>query len=327
MLDRVTGMQVFARVAALGSLSAAGRALGMSQTMATKHLAALESRLGTRLLHRTTRRLTLTEAGRRYLESVERILAELEEADAAASIETVEVRGTLRLNAPFSFGIREIAPLLPEFSRRHPDLTVDLGLNDRVVDLIEEGWDMVVRIGRMQSSTMVARRLAPSRVIVCAAPSYLERRGTPATIADLGRHDCLGYTLSQRVGAGRWAFGRDGRHVVEVKGSLKANNGDALVVAAVGGQGIVYMPSFLVGREIRAGLLVPLTLDEEPFVMDGVFAAYPADRRPPAKVRACIDHLARQFAPVPPWEREPANADAVAGQGPDHDRRVATRDP
>lgn len=304
MLDRVTGMQVFARVAGLGSLSAAGRALGMSQTMATKHLAALEARLGTKLLHRTTRRLTLTEAGRRYLESVERILAELEEADATASVETVEVRGTLRLNAPFSFGIREIAPLLPEFSRRHPDLVVDLGLNDRVVDLIEEGWDMVVRIGRMHSSTLVARKLAPSRLIVCAAPSYLERRGTPRTVADLAGHDCLGYTLSQTVGAGRWAFGRDARHVVEVKGSLAANNGDALVVAAVGGQGLVYMPSFLVAREIRAGLLVPLVLDEPTPDLSGVYAAYPSNRRPPAKVRALIDLLAERFAPVPPWDRD-----------------------
>ncbi|MBK5957364.1 LysR family transcriptional regulator [Rhodoplanes elegans] len=308
MLDRVTGMQVFARVAGLGSLSAAGRALGMSQTMATKHLAALEARLGTKLLHRTTRRLTLTEAGRRYLESVERILAELEEADATASAETVEVRGTLRLNAPFSFGIREIAPLLPEFSRRHPDLVVDLGLNDRVVDLIEEGWDMVVRIGRMQSSTLVARKLAPSRLMVCAAPSYLERRGTPRTIADLAGYDCLGYTLSQTVGAGRWAFGRDARHVVEVRGSLAANNGDALVVAAVGGQGLVYMPSFLVAREIRAGLLVPLVLDEPTPELSGVYAAYPSNRRPPAKVRAFIDLLAERFAPVPPWDRDAAPA-------------------
>lgn len=304
MLDRVTGMQVFARVAGLGSLSAAGRALGMSQTMATKHLAALEARLGTKLLHRTTRRLTLTEAGRRYLESVERILAELEEADATASVETIEVRGTLRLNAPFSFGIREIAPLLPEFARRHPNLVVDLGLNDRVVDLIEEGWDMVVRIGRMQSSTLVARKLAPSRLIVCAAPSYLARRGTPRTVADLAGHDCLGYTLSQTVGTGRWAFGRDARHVVEVKGSLAANNGDALVVAAVGGQGLVYMPSFLVAREIRAGLLVPLVLDEPTPDLSGVYAAYPSSRRPPAKVRALIDLLAERFAPVPPWDRD-----------------------
>ena len=136
MLDQVTGMQVFARVAALGSLSGAARALGMSQTMATKHVAALEEKLGVKLLHRTTRKITLTEAGRRYLESVERILAELAEAEATAAAERIEVTGTLRVNAPVSFGVRELAPLMAEFSRAHPALTVDMGLNDRVLSLV-----------------------------------------------------------------------------------------------------------------------------------------------------------------------------------------------
>ena len=144
MLDRVTGMQVFARAAGLGSLSGAARVLGMSQTMATKHVDALEHRLGVKLLHRTTRKLTLTEAGRRYLESAERIIADLEEADASAAAERVEVTGTLRINAPVSFGIREIAPILNEFCCKHPALTVDMGLNDRAVDLVEEGWDLAV---------------------------------------------------------------------------------------------------------------------------------------------------------------------------------------
>src|SRR5215470_20408243 len=194
MLDRVTGMQVFARVAALGSLSGAARALGMSQTMATKHIAAIEDRLGVRLLHRTARRMTLTEAGRRYLDAAERIIADLEEAEAAASVDRVEARGTLRVNVPVSFGIREIAPLLPEFARSHPLVTVDLGLNDRVVDLIEEGWDMAVRIGRVAESTMIVRKLAPCRTALCAAPAYLAERGTPRRVSDLKDHNCLGYT-------------------------------------------------------------------------------------------------------------------------------------
>ncbi len=303
MLDRVTGMQVYVRVAALGSLSGAARALGMSQTMATKHIAALEARLGTRLLHRTTRRLTLTEAGRNYLEAVERILGEIEEADATAFAETVEVRGTLRLNAPVSFGIREIAPLIPEFTRHHPHLVVDLGLNDRQVDLIEEGWDLVIRIGSMRDSSLVARRLAPCRTAVCASPAYLARRGTPRMVTDLGQHDCLGYTLSRSVGVERWFFGVDGGTSVPVKGPLKANNGDALVAAAIAGQGIIYQPTFLVSREIHVGALVPLPLDHAPIELDGVFAVYPSDRRPPAKVRAFIEFLAGQFAPVAPWDR------------------------
>jgi DNA-binding transcriptional LysR family regulator len=303
MLDRVTGMQVFSRVVALGSLSAAARALGMSQTMATKHLAALEDRLGVKLMHRTTRRLSLTETGRDYLESVERILADIDEADAEAGRERFDVRGTLRLNAPVSFGIRELAPILPDFSKRHPDLTIDLGLNDRQVDLIEEGWDLVVRIGSLADSSMVARRISSCRTVVCAAPAYLGRQGTPKTIADLAHHDCLGYTLSTTVGADRWTFGQKSKATVAVRGSLRANNGDALVAAAIAGQGITYQPTFLVAREIRAGLLVPVMLDHEPVELDGIFAVFPSARRPSAKVRAAVDFFVERLGPVPPWEK------------------------
>jgi DNA-binding transcriptional LysR family regulator len=206
MLDRITGMQVFARVAALGSLSGAARALGMSQTMATKHMAAMEAKLGVKLLHRSTRKITLTEAGRRYLESVERILAELAEAEAAAAAERVEVTGTLRVNAPVSFGVRELAPLMAAFSRAHPALTVDMGLNDRVVDLVEEGWDVAVRIGRLHDQTLIARKLARCRLRVAGAPAYLAERGTPRTMAELSSHNCLGYTLSSALGPQRWSL-------------------------------------------------------------------------------------------------------------------------
>jgi DNA-binding transcriptional LysR family regulator len=303
MLDRLTGMQVFASVASLGSLSAAARALRMSQTMATKHIAALEARLGIKLFYRTTRRLTLTEAGRAYLDAVERILGEVEEADAAAAAGAVEVSGTLRLNAPVSFGIREIAPLLPEFTSANPGLVIDLGLNDRHVDLIEEGWDLAIRIGDLRSSSLTARRLAPCRMILCAASSYLRERGTPRKLADLAHHNCLGYTLSRVAGPGQWIFGRDRKVNVPVSGNLVANNGDALVAAAVAGQGIVCQPTFLVAREIEAGLLVPIFLEEAPSNLDGIFAVYPANRRPPAKVRAVIDFLVARFGPTPSWDR------------------------
>jgi DNA-binding transcriptional LysR family regulator len=273
----------------------------MSQTMATKHLAGLETRLGVRLLHRTTRRLTLTEAGRRYLDAVERILSDLEEAEAAVAIDRIEVRGTLRLSAPVSFGIREVAPLLPALLAEHPGLTIDLGLNDRHVDLIEEGWDLAVRIGTMSDSSLIARKLADTRVLVCAAPSYLKAHGTPLRVADLKAHNCLGYTLSRTMAGGIWSFGRDGQHKVPVTGSFKANNGDALVAAAAAGMGVICQPDFLVNAEIRSGRLVALALDEEPTALAGVFAVHPASRRAPAKVRACIDFLAARFAPVPPW--------------------------
>ncbi len=296
MLDRLTGMQVFARVAALGSLSAAARALGMSQTMAAKHVAALETRLGVKLLHRTTRRLTLTEAGREYLDSAERILAEIDDTEASIAAGAAEVRGTLRLNAPLSFGIREIAPILPELALIYPALSVDLGLNDRQVDLVEEGWDLVVRIGDLRRSALTVRRLAACHTVVCAAPAYLDRHGTPKTVADLARHNCLGYTLSQTHGAESWQFGADRKTRVAIQGNLKANNGDALVLAAAGGQGIVYMPLFLVAREIEAGLLVPIELDHAPITVDGIFAVHAGGHRPPAKVRATIDFLAKHLA-------------------------------
>jgi DNA-binding transcriptional LysR family regulator len=296
-------MQVFSRVAATSSFSAAARALGMSQTMATKHVGAIEDRLGVKLLHRTTRRLTLTDAGRAYLEACDRILTEIEEADAEAAAERLEPRGRLRLNVPLSFGIREIAPALPEFCRRHPAVMVDLGLNDRQVDLIEEGWDLAIRIGVLKDSTLVARLLAPSRTVVCASPDYLQRHGTPRRIEDLKDHNCLGYTLSSFVGADRWHFGAKGAVAVPVAGNLRASNGDALREAALCGQGVIYQPTFLVGDDIREGRLVALPLDHAPIAMVKVYAVYPPNRHPPAKVRAFVDFLVERFSPAPGWDR------------------------
>src|SRR5688500_5574201 len=230
-------MQDISRAEARGSYSAAALPRGMSQTMATKHIAAIEGRLGVKLVHRTTRKLTLTEAGRRYLEAAERILAEIEEAEALASADRVNVQGTLRVNVPVSFGVREIAPLMPDFARVHPSVKVELGLNDRMVDLIEEGWDLAVRIGSLADSTMVVRKLAPCSTILCASPAYLASRGIPSTVAELVHHNCLGYTLSQMFGANRWTFGIDGGVSAPVSGNLRASNGDALVAAALAGQG------------------------------------------------------------------------------------------
>lgn len=304
MLDRIAGMEVFAKVAAIGSLSGAARALNMSPTMATKHMAALEDRLGVKLLHRTTRKITLNEAGRRYLESVERILLELSEADATAAAERMEVGGTLRVNVPVSFGVREIVPLLAELADLHPALSVDLGLSDRTVDLVEEGWDVAIRIGRIEDQSLIARRIARCRMLLAASPAYLAKRSPPASVSELGSHNCLGYTLSSSVGPDRWRFGLDGSIIVPVTGNLHANNGDALVAAALAGQGMIYQPTFLVGDEIRAGRLVSITLDEPLMELPGVFAIYASNRRPPAKVRAFIDFLAVKFAAAPRWDRD-----------------------
>ena len=304
MLDRLKGLEVFAKVAAAGSFSAAARALGMSQTMVTKHIAALEARLGAKLFHRTTRRLSITEAGRSYLESSERILAEIEAADAALAADRVEPRGLLRLNAPVSFGTRQIAPLLAEFTERHPLVTVELGLNDRLVDLAEEGWDLAIRIGNLSNSSLIARRIAPCRIAVCAAPAYLKAHGTPLTVSSLAGHNCLGYTLSQRTPIDRWVFGARADVSIQISGNLRANNGDALRAAALAGQGIIHQPTFIVADDLRAGTLVALTLDQPTVELGGIYAVFPPDRHPPARVRAFIDFIAARFAPEPPWDRD-----------------------
>ena len=311
MLDRFKGLEVFAKVAAAGSLSAAARDMGLSQTMVTKHIAALEARLGTKLFHRSTRRLSITEAGRNYLESAERILVELEAADGAVAADRFEPRGLLRLNAPVSFGARQIAPLLSEFGRRHPSLNVELGLNDRLVDLADEGWDLAVRIGLLSDSSLIARRIAPCRAVLAAAPAYVEAHGKPRAAADLARHNCLGYTLSRLTGAGHWTFGIDRDITFEVAGNLRANNGDALRAAAVAGQGIIYQPTFMVADDLRAGTLVALPLQEATVEFGGIYAVYLPERNPAAKVRVFIDFLVERFGPVPPWDR-----DLMAARGP-----------
>lgn len=303
MLDRLTGLEVFAKVAAAGSLSAAGRAMGMSQTMVTKHIAALEARLGAKLFHRTTRRLSITEAGRNYLEASERILAEIEAADASVAADRVEPRGLLRLNAPVAFGTRQVAPLLAEFTLRHPLVTVELGLSDRLIDLAEEGWDLAIRIGNLSNSSLIARRIAPCRVVVCAAPSYLNARGAPRTVSSLAEHNCLGYTLSQQTLVDRWVFGARAEVSVQVTGNLRANSGEALRAAAIAGQGVIYQPTFIVADDLRAGNLVVLKLDQPTVELGGIYAVYLPDRHPPAKVRAFIDFIVTRFAPHPPWDR------------------------
>ena len=303
MPDRLTGMQVFQKVAALGSFSAAARTLGMSQPMVTKHVAALERHLGARLFQRTTRRLTLTEAGTRYRASAERILAEIDEAEREVSATSTELTGTLRLNLPLAFGIREVVPALTDFAALYPALTIDIGLSDRLVDLVEEDWDLAIRIGRLSDSSLVARKLAPIRTMLCAAPAYLARHGAPRTAADLRDHNCLGYTLPTPASAERWTFGREGDVVVPVAGTFRANNGDALREAAVAGIGIIYQPLFILRDDLVAGRLVPLALDVPAFDFANVHAVHAASHHVPAKIRVFGDFLAGRWAGLPPWER------------------------
>ncbi|MDT0499824.1 MULTISPECIES: LysR family transcriptional regulator [unclassified Halomonas] len=297
MLDRFTGMRVFTQAATHGSLSAAGRALGMSPAMATKHVDALEARLGVKLLHRTTRRLTLTDAGRDYLEACQRILQELDETESEVAAQRIEVVGRLRMNVPLSFGTRFIAPLLPAFSRRYPQVEVELGLSDAQHDLMQEGWDLALRIGHLADSSLKARRLGDCTLRVCAAPDYLERHGTPRGVNELAGHNCLSYTLSPSQKDGTWRFGRKGDIQVPVHSNLRANNGDALLAAALRGQGVIYQPSFIVDDALARGELVALELDQPTLDPGGIHVLLPPDRRPPAKVRAMIDYLVEALLP------------------------------
>ena len=296
MLDRVTGMRIFIQAASLGSLSAAGRALDMSPAMATKHIDALESRLGVKLLHRSTRRLMLTDAGVDYLSASQRIIQELDEADADVMAQRVEAVGRLRINAPLSFGVRFIAPLLPAFSQRYPQVTVELGLSDAQQDLMQDGWDLVIRIGHLADSSLKARRLGDCPMRVCASPEYLARHGTPKRVAELSGHNCLSYTLSPHQGQGNWVFGRARDVLVPVKGDLAANNGDALLTAALAGQGVIYQPDFIVGDAVAQGTLIALELDHPMLDLGGIHILFRPDRRPPAKVRVMIDYLVGEFA-------------------------------
>ncbi|MCX4189619.1 LysR family transcriptional regulator [Methylophaga sp. OBS3] len=295
MLDRFTGMRVFAQAATLGSLSAAGRALSMSPAMATKYVDALEARLGIKLLHRTTRRLTLTDAGTQYLEACRRILQDLDEAESEVFAQRVEAVGRLRMNVPLSFGVRFIAPLLPAFSERYPHVEVELGLSDAKQDLVKDGWDLAIRIGHLADNTLKARRIGDCAVRVCASPAYLAKHGTPTTLADLANHNCLSYTLSPMQGHGFWCFGHDADIQVPVQGNFKANNGDALLAAAIGGLGIIYQPEFIINDALAKGLLVDLPLDKPTIDAGGLHVLSPPDRRPPAKVRAMIEYLVECF--------------------------------
>ncbi|MDH3231391.1 MAG: LysR family transcriptional regulator, partial [Alphaproteobacteria bacterium] len=253
-MDNFTGMAVFARVVEANSFTEAARRLGMSKAAVSKQVSKLEERLGARLLNRTTRRLSLTEVGAAFYERCARIVAEAEEAELAVTRLNATPRGTLRIDAPVNFGMQYLAPLLPPFMLQHPDLRVDMSFNDRFVDLVEEGCDLAVRIGQLPDSSLVARKLAETRSVICAAPSYWDRHGRPGDPSDLANHDCFAY--SYLATGSEWRLqGPGGEVAVRVSGSLAANNGDVLRQAAVAGLGVVAMPVFIVCDDLRKGRL------------------------------------------------------------------------
>jgi DNA-binding transcriptional LysR family regulator len=288
-MDRLTGMAVFAKTVEGGSFVAAGLALGMSAQMAGKHVAALEARVGTRLLQRSTRRHSLTEAGRVFYERCKAVLADAEAAEAAAAHLSDAPRGRLRISAPLTFGEYRLAPLITRYLAANPEVQVDLDLSDRYVDMIEEGYEMLVRIGQLGESALKARRLAPYRLIACAAPAYLERNGTPLVPEDLSEHECLGYTYWDRPPQNKWSFrSTAGEHAIPVHGRFQSNDSKGLYAAAVQGFGIVLGAELALQADIKAGRLVHLLADFEA-PSRPVHLLFAADRQLTPKLRLFID--------------------------------------
>lgn len=294
-MDRFSEIRAFVTVAEQGSFAAAADRLDLSRAMVTKLVSALEARLGVRLMHRTTRRLSLTEAGETYLAQGGALLAELEDLDALLSQGASKASGRLRVTAPVSFGMRFLGRAIAGFQRQHPQVEVELSLNDRKVDLVDEGFDLAIRVSNLDDSSLIARPLAKVRDRLCASPDYLLRHGVPQHPDELAQHDCLIYTLINQPHL--WEYqGPDGQPgKVRIKGSLRANNGDILTDAAVHGMGITRQPEFLLQQALESGQLQTI-LDDYRWSCLDVSAVYPVRRHVPGKVRVFVDYLVDFFA-------------------------------
>lgn len=300
-MDRFDELQTFVSVVDAGSFSRAAERTGMAKSAVSRRLSALESRLGARLLNRTTRSLSLTESGRSFYQRALRLIADLEEAEAVVSTQHAALRGTLRIAAPLSFGLLHLGPAIQAFARIHPAVRLYVDLNDRQVDLVEEGLDLAVRIARLQDSSLIARRLTRIREVVCASPGYFERHGEPRTAEELANHLTLRYTnLPDAPWRYRAPDGSEG--AVRVRSEIEANNGDFLRDCAIAGHGIIRQPTFIVYRAIEQGLLKPVLTDYTwPEV--NAYALYPSARHLSHRVRTFVDFLQSRFGEAPYWDR------------------------
>lgn len=292
-MDRLLSMKVFAKAVELGSFSAAGEAMHMSSQLVGKHVQTLEQHLGVRLLNRTTRRHHLTEIGASYYERVKIILAEVESAEGLAAETRAIPRGRLRLNAPVTFGVHALAPRLPEYMAANPQVTVDLSLSNGYVDAIDEGFDIVFRIGELADSSLIARELAPYELVLCAAPAYLEHRPALRRPDDLSRHECIGFSHTEL--RTHWTLdGPEGRVTVPVPGRFMANHGEAMLAIARAGLGIMLQPRELVRMELESGRLVRV-LPEYTAPRRPMHILYAPDRRLTPKLRSFIDFAIAAF--------------------------------
>lgn len=301
-MDNLTDIGVFVKVVDRGSFTLAADDLALSRAVVSKYISRLEERLGARLLNRTTRRLSLTEAGAALFEASRGAIERIEEAEAAVAHLQSEPRGRLRVSAPMSFGILHLGPAIADFARAYPSVTLDMRLDDRYVNLVEDGYDLAVRIGALTDSTLVARKLGTTRAVVCASQQYLAEHGEPDTPEDLASHDCLIYSYLSTANV--WRFtASDGREIpVAVSGRFRINNGMVLTDAALADRGILMTPSFYVAALLRQGKLRQI-LARYKLAELGIYAVYPQRSHVPPKVRAFVDFLAARFGKKPEWER------------------------
>jgi DNA-binding transcriptional LysR family regulator len=301
-MDRLRAYEVFVTVVSRGSFTRAADVLETSPANVTRYVNELEAHLGTRLLNRTSRKLSLTEGGETLYARCKSILDDVAETEGLVSSASVEPRGRLRINAPVSFGILHLAPLWPAFMQKYPRVELDVSLNDRVVDIVDEGYDLAIRISRAGSTNHAARKLATSSNILCASPAYLARCGYPASPADLVEHRCIGYSYAATGDEWQLVDSENTLHTVKVDCHMRTNNGDTARAAALAGEGVIWQPTFLVGNDLRAGKLVRI-LPEYRMPDIDVFALYPSRRHLSAKIRAMVDFLAEAFGGLPPWDR------------------------
>lgn len=293
-MDKYQEMRVFAGVVDAGSFVSAADALGMSKAAVSRYVSDLEQRLGVRLMHRTTRKLSLTQEGEVYLTRCREILASIEDSEAEISTRSDTASGLLKVSVPVSFGIQHLAPMWGEFMDSHPRVSLDVQLADRVTDLVDEGFDLAVRIARLPDSSLVSRKLASTRLVLCASPDYLERCGAPQHPSEIAQHDVIGYSLLAM--GDQWQFtGPEGPVGVKVKPRLVTNNGDTCVAACVRGTGIQLQPTFLIARELTSGRLVEV-LPQYRSIELGIYAVYPTRKFLLPKVRALVEFLAAKLA-------------------------------
>jgi DNA-binding transcriptional LysR family regulator len=310
-MDRLTELTVFIAAVEDGSLAAAGRRVGMTPAMAGKYVAALEAELGIRLLNRNTRKLSLTDVGRTYFERSKHILEQMEEADREARNLHGEPRGTLRVTAPMTFGALHLGAPIAKFVLAYPQASVEMTLDDSYFDLVESGFEMAIRIGRLADSSLIARRIAPCRMVACASPAYLERKGYPQSPADLAAFDLLAYNMSRSPGS--WTFTDRAGRVSSLRGTprLWANNVQLLLAGALNDGGIAFGPSFVFGPYLETGALRQVLPLHKTSTLD-IHVVYPSARHVTAKVRRFIDVLESAFGEKPPWDNWLRNREETA---------------